>query len=74
MLKIAEVDKYAQAMQPHRRKCKCGHTVIIAPNLGKKLCSACGNYVFVSQKEEFAYRLKEQMNKRRTYERAASYR
>ena len=45
----------------HRYYCKCGHTVIIRPNVDKILCHWCNNWVFKDKQEEFKYRLKEKM-------------
>ena len=35
--------------------CKCGHTVVIYPmeNKVKKICSWCGNWVYIDKKVEF---------------------
>ena len=35
--------------------CKCGHNAYIYPfeKVNKKICSWCGNYIYVNKKEEF---------------------
>ena len=44
----AEVAKY-------KIKCPCGHTVVIFPmeHRNKKICSWCGHYVYLNEKEKF---------------------
>lgn len=39
--------------------CKCGHSIVILPfeHKTKKLCSHCGNYVYINKQEEFKERL-----------------
>ena len=43
--------------------CKCGHRVIITNKQDKVVCDWCGHYVFKSKKDEFEFRLKEQMKR-----------
>ena len=38
-------------------KCRCGHSVFIENRERKKICSHCGNYVFINKKDEFKYKL-----------------
>lgn len=42
-------------------KCKCGHTVLICKKDVKRLCSWCGRYVFINEKEECKYRIMEML-------------
>ena len=44
-------------------KCKCGHTFLIHATENKKICNWCGNYVFRTPKDEFDYRLQEQLKR-----------
>ena len=46
-------------------RCKCGHTVSIYPfeHRVSKICSWCGNLVFINKKEEFKYKLRKEMKK-----------
>ena len=38
--------------------CKhCGHSMNIFNETKKRICTHCGNYVFINDKEEFKYRL-----------------
>lgn len=50
---IEEKDKF-------KYYCKCGHYTHIYPfeRINKKICSWCGNYIYVSKKEEFKDRLR----------------
>ena len=43
--------------------CKCVHRVIIPNGVNKQICDWCNNYVFKNKKEEFKYRLKEEMRR-----------
>jgi hypothetical protein len=60
---ILELDK---ARAESRIKCKnCGHTILIPKKLKKRICSYCKRYVFLDDKEEFLYRMKEKINDRK---------
>jgi hypothetical protein len=54
---------YSKEMRKVQHKCKCGHTVTIPDFAEKNLCSYCGTYVFKNKKDEFSYRMKEQLIK-----------
>ena len=56
-----EIEKYTSVLSDHRVLCKCSHSILIPPEVNKVICSWCGKYVFKDKKEEFKYRLKEQM-------------
>lgn len=43
--------------------CNCGHRVIIPSWVDKQLCDWCGNYVFKDKKEEFKYRMEQEIKK-----------
>lgn len=45
--------------------CKCGHRVIIPKWIDKQICGWCGQYVFKSKKDEFEFRMQEQMKRRK---------
>ena len=48
------------------RKCKhCGYTNRVMSHFHREPCKHCGNYVFLSEKDEFCYRIKEQENRRK---------
>lgn len=59
-----EIIKYAEEISKGKIKCRCGHSVIIPPNINKVICHWCGKYVFKDKKAEFEYRIKEQFNKK----------
>lgn len=42
----------------------CHHTVEFWTNENKKLCTWCNTYVFKNKKDEFNYRMKEQMSRK----------
>lgn len=50
-----EMIKRVNEISKYKYYCKCGHSVIIYPMEGrnKKICSWCGNWVYVNKKEEF---------------------
>lgn len=55
-------EKYANVLINARRKCNCGHTIVIPACVDMVLCNWCGNYVFKDKKTEFEFRMKERMN------------
>lgn len=59
-----DIIKYTEEITKGKMKCKCGHSVIIPPQIKKVICHWCGNYVFKDKKAEFEYRIKEQFNKK----------
>ena len=52
------VSKIMNERSENRILCKCGHSVLIPPQLDKICCDHCGNYVFRNNIDEFKYRLK----------------
>lgn len=61
-----EYQRKANIYQKYTRTCKCGARVTICPSHdNKKVCSNCGNLVFLNKADEFKYRLQEKM--RRNY-------
>ena len=63
-IRVEEPVIYSSQIQKIQHKCKCGHTVTIPEFVEKQLCTHCGNYVFKNKKDEFNYRMKEQMSKK----------
>ena len=43
----------------YKHMCRCGHSVVIYPfeKRIKKLCSWCGEYVYINEREEFKDKL-----------------
>ena len=62
-MKFKEIERYAQILQKGKKKCKCGHSIIVPPHVDKVVCNWCGKYVFKNKKVEFEYRFRESMNK-----------
>lgn len=56
-----DIKKIYEDRQKFRVKCKCGHTCTILSPLGYQLCNWCRNYVFLTPKIEFEYRMKEKL-------------
>ena len=56
-----EMDKMPSNYRKNTYKCKCGHSIVIAYNCEKVVCSYCGNYVFKNKKDEFKYRMRERI-------------
>lgn len=44
-------------------KCKCGHSIFMPLYVKKTICTHCRNLVFRDSKEEFEYRLREEIRK-----------
>lgn len=44
-------------------KCKCGHSVTIYNRHRREICKNCGRYVFLTEKDEFLYRMKRKLIK-----------
>lgn len=59
-------DEQLKLEEENKRVCKyCGYTMMI-PSYKKKIeCVNCRHFVFRDAKDEFEYRMKEQMNKRK---------
>jgi ribosomal protein S27AE len=57
--------KLEEVKSKYKFHCKCGHTVAIYPfeHRISKICSWCGNLVFINKKEEFKHKLKKEMKK-----------
>lgn len=64
-LKLDEVQKLYENMQPFRHICKCGHTVYVSNKTGRTECRNCHNLVFKDKKTEFEYRMKRELIKER---------
>ena len=45
----------------YKKKCSCGHSVVINPSRDKIVCNYCGKFVFRSKEDEFKYRIKEKL-------------
>lgn len=57
-LSLNDIEKLMEEKTENRIACKnCGHTMNISNRKGKRICSHCGYYVFINDKEEFKYRL-----------------
>lgn len=58
-------DLLIKKMTSLRTKCKrCGCTRSIDSKTTKLVCKNCGYYIFIDEKEEFKYRLKEKLYER----------
>lgn len=57
MINIQKSDKEKDKFKIY---CKCGHVVHIYPfeHINKKVCSWCGKYVYVNEKERFKEKMK----------------
>ena len=61
--KMSLLDIREEYYSQFKVKCKCGHTLIINPKIGKQLCNHCGNYGYLDKKLEFIEKLKKEMKK-----------
>ncbi len=64
-LSLKDLNKYADEVQNHIYKCKCGHSVLISRKKIKELCNWCGNYVYRNARDEFKDRLGVKLNGRK---------
>lgn len=55
--------EWANVIANNSTKCKCGHSVAFPNKTDKVICSWCGNYVFKDKKDEFKYKLSQEMKK-----------
>ena len=46
----AKLDEYYSQFKVY---CKCGHSLLMKPSEIKVLCSHCGNYHYVNEREKF---------------------
>lgn len=53
-------DEYISLMT---RKCKCGHSVTIYNRKRREICSNCGRYVYLTDRDEFKHKLQRKMVK-----------
>ena len=58
-----EIKKYSEILSKNSIKCKCGHSIAMNPELNKQICTWCGNYIFRTPKDEFQYRLIQNLKK-----------
>ena len=61
-----ETDSFRRKMDEYdkvKHICSCGHRIIMPKWVDKQICGWCGNYVFKDKREEFKYRLKEEIRK-----------
>ena len=59
-----EFRRMANEYNKVKYKCKCGHMVIIPKWVDKQLCGWCGCYEKKKKKDEFEYRMEEQIKRR----------
>jgi len=64
--KIENPEKYSNKMHNFKYECKkCGRKAIMPKNVDKVICRWCRNFVFKNSKDEFEYRIKSELLKRR---------
>lgn len=57
-LSFNDIEKLMEEKTDNRVYCKnCGRSMNILSSRGKRICTHCGYYVFINDKEEFKYRL-----------------
>ena len=61
-----ELKKRTDEISKYSYRCKCGHSVVIYPfeRRIKKLCSWCGEYVYINEREKFKDRLNVRRNEK----------
>lgn len=57
-----EDTRYFAEMNKYKKKCRCGHNVIILPPNKKKICKWCGYYVYADKKDEVFEKVKKIIN------------
>ena len=64
-----DLNKYADEVQTHVYKCKCGHSVLIRAYEVSNICNHCDRTVYRNPREEFIDRMETKLygrkNKRR---------
>ena len=55
----------ARALNPIKRKCRCGHSLYVPKYRQSVKCNWCGRLVFYSDKDEFKYRLMKEMKRKK---------
>lgn len=68
LLNDKEYKRMTEEYDKVKYTCKCGHRVIIPRLVDKQICGWCGQYVFKSKKDEFEYRMQEQMKRSKSDE------
>lgn len=60
----AEFHRKSETYSKNKFVCKnCGHKQLVPIFMGKNLCDCCGRWVFRNSKDEFKFRMKENLNK-----------
>ena len=68
MLNFKEIAILSGEQTKNRKLCKvCGHSKLLGLQ-NKAICNYCGNYIFKNEEEEFKYRLKEKIIRRKRNE------
>lgn len=64
-MRWTQIEDYSKISQL-KTKCKrCGCTKLLSGRNKKLICHNCGHYIFLNDKEEFLYRLKEAQLRRK---------
>lgn len=70
MISYKELEKINVERAKARQYClHCGHSILIPKKRGKRICNQCGHLVFKNKNEEFKYRLKMEIIKRKREQR-----
>lgn len=64
-MNFKDMEKYANEVQNHIYKCKCGHSVFIRKKEIKSICNWCGRSVYRSKKDEFMDRMEIKLHGRK---------
>lgn len=49
---MKEEIKLTEALEPFKKKCKCGHTVVITNKFKRKICRWCGRMVYLNEEDK----------------------
>lgn len=64
LLTKEEFDRMTNELDKVKYECRCGHKEVITSTEDKKICSWCGRYIFRDKRDEFNYRISEQIKRR----------
>ena len=63
--------RLSEVLEPYKTKCDCGHVIIITNKYKRKICSWCGNMVYLHEEDkkrnDFKLEMRRLLNGRSIY-------
>lgn len=70
---IDDDQKFCTAVAPYKKKCRCGHSMLVSKRKGKEfdLCSWCGHRIYADDNKQKIY--EEKLNKDNFFKQLQKY-